>query len=217
MLINQDNSALSRASFTASENDPIVGLFIVSPAEWKKHDVAPIRVDFWLRNLRCLKEKLAELKIPLIIKYAETIPDVPRLVLETSLAVNAKYVYCNKEYEVNEAKRDEKAASLLEENSISFQTFDDQCIVTPGKVLTKESKTYTIFTPFKKRYCHISFCIYSLTIAAGTFTFTRIQKKSKFVPRLAPTHVSRKQFKNTQTQMQASQIPLTVLHSVKKR
>ena len=45
-----DNTALS----AAVARGPCVAVYLLSPEQWLEHDDAPCKVDFWLRNLRCL-------------------------------------------------------------------------------------------------------------------------------------------------------------------
>jgi len=54
-----DNPALYNAvqySIEQGASAPIVGLFIISPEEWKQHDLAPIRVQFMMQSLVELKK-----------------------------------------------------------------------------------------------------------------------------------------------------------------
>ena len=61
-----DNTALS----AAASRGPSVAVYLLSPEQWREHDDAPCKVDFWLRNLRELSRALGELNIPLLIRTA---------------------------------------------------------------------------------------------------------------------------------------------------
>lgn len=51
-----DNRALHQASEQAKSDDvPLLVLFTISPQDYAAHDRSPRRVDFTLRNLRCLQ------------------------------------------------------------------------------------------------------------------------------------------------------------------
>jgi deoxyribodipyrimidine photo-lyase len=103
-----------------------------------------------------LKEDLEALNISLVVLTANSVAQVPQLIQEASQKLECHSVHWNIEYEVNESKRDATAKTLLQDVSIDCYQHHDQCIVTPGTVLTKEGKTYTIFTPFKKRLNHLN-------------------------------------------------------------
>ena len=144
-----DNTALFRSSVL---KNPIIALFIISPQEWKNHDYSPCKVDFILRNLSALQIKLKELGIPLLIRVELDSNKVPSTVGEIANQVNAKNVFWNIEYEVNEGKRDRLTRSILENQGREVYELHDQCIIQPGNVRTKEGKIYHVFTPFKNTW-----------------------------------------------------------------
>ena len=142
-----DSHALYRASFTDA---PIIGLFILSPQEYKSHDWASIKLEFLLNNLRALKKECKDMGIPLIILLENNCRNVPNRVKDLALEVSASSVFWNIEYEVDEGRRDEKTLSLLSDHGIKGQSLHDQCVLAPGTVVSKEGKSYSVFTPFKK-------------------------------------------------------------------
>ena len=143
--------------YTATESAsrkklPLVAIWIISPGEWKKHLAAPIKVDFWLRALRGLSTQLSALDIQLLIKHAETKQDVIRTVKETCAEFQAAELYYNKEYEVNEARRDTLVEEELSKMGVEVFGHHDQFAIPPGVIKTKEGKDYTVFTPFKNSW-----------------------------------------------------------------
>ncbi|KAI9008683.1 deoxyribodipyrimidine photo-lyase [Hyaloraphidium curvatum] len=154
-LRTADNSALHAASERARAlgDANLVGLYVVSPAEWAKHDIAPVRIDLWMRTLELLKEDLqSKFGVPLVVARAEKRRDVPELVAKLANDLNAAEVTWNIEYEVNELARDAATKKLLEAKGVKVTEKHDQCVVQPGLVRTKESKIYTVFTPFKNSW-----------------------------------------------------------------
>jgi deoxyribodipyrimidine photo-lyase len=143
-----DNSALHRAASAG----PVVGLFVVSPAEWKRHDWAGCKVEFVLRNLAALSARLGELGIPLLIRTAEAVGDVPGLVVKVARESGCVGVHFNREYEVNEARRDVAVVEACGRAGLGVTGHDDQCGMTPGTVLTQTGTAYTVFTPFKRAW-----------------------------------------------------------------
>jgi deoxyribodipyrimidine photo-lyase len=57
-----DNPALFHA---CDDGQPVVAIYIATPEQWQRHDEAPIKRDFWRRNLVALREQLATLNIEL--------------------------------------------------------------------------------------------------------------------------------------------------------
>ena len=85
-----DNPALHHATQIATQGSKggTVALFVMTPQQWLSHDDAPVKISFWLRNLKTLSESLAKLNIPLIVKTCNTFDEVPAVVkLANRLAV----------------------------------------------------------------------------------------------------------------------------------
>ncbi|CAG8528935.1 9513_t:CDS:2 [Funneliformis caledonium] len=152
----QDNIALHKAStiiFTKSEKSNYVfAIYLISPEEWRSHDVAPTRVDFWLRNLKELKKSLNELNIPLIIENVDNASDVPSVMIDWCKRLRISHLFANIEYEVDEMKRDKQVFDSATSNSIKVEMLHSQCIVKPGLLKTKEGKPYRVYTPFKNSW-----------------------------------------------------------------
>lgn len=140
-----DNRALALASATARElSKPLIVLHIFSPSDYVAHDRSPRRIDFQVRALKLLHERLAALHVPL---HTVTFPD--RKELEVKLAElleawGASHLFGNLEYEVDELRRDEKVIRATIKAKKSGNGWrgnvvfvKDLCVVEPGKVLTK--------------------------------------------------------------------------------
>jgi deoxyribodipyrimidine photo-lyase len=147
-LRTRDNTALSAA--TREGGSGVVAVFVVSPGEWREHDVAAVKVDFTLRTLRELSVALASLNIPLVITRAATRGDVPAAVLAVARAHECAALFFNKEYEVNESKRDATTTGLFEKDGRRVVACTDQTLIEPGEVRTGEGRWYTVFSPFKR-------------------------------------------------------------------
>jgi deoxyribodipyrimidine photo-lyase len=143
-----DNAALSHAARAADAG--AFALFVISPGEWREHDYAPAKVDLILRTLRELSASLAKYNIPLLIRTAPLAKDVPIVVTTVMREHACDALFFNKEYEVNEARRDARVAALCKQQGWSVTACTDQSILEPGDVLTGEGRPFTVFTPFKK-------------------------------------------------------------------
>lgn len=149
-----DNAALSQAGGASRHSTTggggTIALFVLSPAEWRAHDYAPIRIGFWLRSLAELSKNLAALNIPLLIRSAQSPKDVPRIVLDVAKDNHCDALYFNKEYELNESIRDQATLTLFKAANIPAAAHTDQSLIEPGTLRTGEGRWYTVFTPFKK-------------------------------------------------------------------
>lgn len=149
-----DNSALDAATSPAPDAG-VLGVFVISPGEWKAHDLAPVRVDLILRTLRVLSSDLAQRNIPLLISTAPSPRDVPSVLCELAEKHGVSALFFNREYEVNESQRDRCVAAAMAKLGIECRAFDDQVVLAPGTVRTQDDRPYTVFTPFKKRWAAV--------------------------------------------------------------
>ena len=153
-LRTADNPALYHASASGSRT---IALYVISPVEWKSHNVGPFKVDFILRNLKMLSDKLAqEYQIPLLVKQSQGAKHTRELVVETAKQYNVGQVFFNSELEVDEVARDKKVREELAQHDILCSDFLDQCIVKPGMLRAQASgKPYSKFTPFKNAWLNL--------------------------------------------------------------
>lgn len=145
-----DNTALSTAAALATRG--VVGLFVVDPTNWRRHDWAPVKVDFVLRSVTALRDELARLKIPLLVRTAAHHRDTPGVVLAAARDAGCDAVVFGREYELHETARDERVETLCAEARVLCRRVHDVCAVNPGEVLTQSETPYTVFTPFKRQW-----------------------------------------------------------------
>lgn len=142
-----DNTALLAAA--ARADDGLVALYVVSPGEWRLHDDAPAKVDFWRRNLAALSDALAALHVPLLLATADAPADVPARVRDVARRHGCTEVHANREYEVDESRRD---LAVREALGVPLVLHEDRCLLPPGGVRTKAGAAYTVFTPFRRTW-----------------------------------------------------------------
>jgi deoxyribodipyrimidine photo-lyase len=143
-----DNTALLAAREHARRG--VIACFTLCPDQWREHDRSGVQVDFVLRSLRVLSADLARLNIPLLLVTAPRFADVPAALLALAQRHDCDAVYYNKEYEVNELRRDQAVARAFEDADRFARGFTDQTLVEPGEVRTGEGRFFTVFSPFKR-------------------------------------------------------------------
>jgi len=140
-----DNRALAAASaYAVKQGLPLIALFVLSPGDYKAHDRSPRRIDFTIRNLKILKESLAELHIPLCTLVHNIRATIPQKVVALASLWRATHVFANFEYEVDELRRDLSVLELGQRSGIKCMFSHDKCVVEPGRVTTKQEKPYTV-------------------------------------------------------------------------
>lgn len=142
----RDNSALH----AAAERGPVIVLFLLSPDQWQRHDDAPCKVDFWLRNLHELRAGLDKLHIPLLIRTANHWDEAPNVISLLCQELDIETVHVNEEYGINEAARDAAVAQALEDDGIHLRSHLDQLFFAPGTLLTKGGTCFQVYSQFRK-------------------------------------------------------------------
>jgi len=144
-----DNKALTEAIRTADE---LITIFIITPQTWHYHDAAAIKVQFILNNLATLSATLAKQGIPLLVEQTDHFVDCPKILHTIAKKYQIDRLYFNKQYEWDERQRDNKVIATLACQDIVTYAYDDQTILSPGKIINQQGKPLKIFTPFKKNW-----------------------------------------------------------------
>lgn len=145
-----DNPALHAAARRADRG--VIAVYTICPQQWQEHDVAPAKVDFIFRNLHKLSKTLVQKNIALKVIVTPTFDGVARALRALAHELGCDALYFNREYEVNERRRDDDVAAAFEAAGAEIRAFTDQCLFEPGFLRTGEGRFYTVFTPFKRAW-----------------------------------------------------------------
>lgn len=141
-----DNTALA----AACTRGPALAVWLVSPAQWLAHDDAPCKIDFWLRNLQSLRQSLADLNIPLLIRDADHWDDAPQALLTLCQQHGVSAVHLNEEYGIHEQRRDQAVHAHLQHAGVQVHSYLDQLLFKPGSILTRTGTYFQVFSQFRK-------------------------------------------------------------------
>jgi deoxyribodipyrimidine photo-lyase len=145
-----DNTALFEACRAA--DGATLGLFAPTPRQWREHDWGGPKTDFVLRSAAALSAELERLGIPLLVRVVPGFREVPRKILDLMREHRCDSLFFNREYEVNEAARDEKVSTLLRRHGMRVRAFHDQTVLPPDSMRTRGGRAYRVFTPFKNAW-----------------------------------------------------------------
>lgn len=145
-----DNPALAAAASAADEG--VVGLFIITPEQWDAHDWGAPKRSFVLRSVRHLAGALDGLGIALDVERCPRFSDCPELLLASMADLGCDALFANREYEVNERRRDERVEERLRAAGRELRWFHDQTVVRPGRLETKAGDPYSVYSPFRRRW-----------------------------------------------------------------
>ncbi|MGD8454016.1 MAG: deoxyribodipyrimidine photo-lyase [Phycisphaerae bacterium] len=146
-----DNTALHHAARSADAG--VVGVFAVCPRQWAEHHWGSAKVDFVLRGVAALSVALAKLNIPLLLIRTERFAAVPQKLLQLAKRHHCDALYFNREPELNERRRDDAVTDLFERSGRTVHAFVDQTAADVSRLRTGAGGWYTVFTPFKRKWC----------------------------------------------------------------
>lgn len=149
-LRTHDNPALYHAAAAATRG--VVAVFTLCPSQWLAHDWRGPKVQFLLRDLRCLSDRLKRFNIPLLLLETATFREVPTALLDLARQRGCDDLYLNREYEVNESRRDESVVARFEAEGRAVHRFHDQTVIAPDEVRTAVGRFFAVFTPYKRRW-----------------------------------------------------------------
>ena len=140
-----DNHGLYKALISGNKVLPI---FIFDPNILKQlPENKDPRVDFIIQALDSINKTLRE-------KYSSSIQVLYGNPLDIFKDIISKYsidsLYFNKDYEPYAIKRDNEIKAFLIGQDIEVYSFKDSVIFHQDDILKKDSKPYTIFTPYSK-------------------------------------------------------------------
>ncbi len=144
-----DNHALYFATQKCSQ---IIGVYHLNIQGWHDHATAACRVEFTLRGLNALQEDLKKYNIPLIILKSENNQDLANDFLRLMKQHQATALFFNRQYEINESRRDQIVEKLLESHEIHAYSYDDTVIIDPAAVRTAQGSFFKVFTPYKNAW-----------------------------------------------------------------
>lgn len=145
-----DNPALTAACRHAPAG--VVAVFICTPSTWKTHDWGERRVAWTLSHVAALRASLAPLQIPLHIVTVDTFQDVPRCLVRLADELGCDALYYNRQYELDESRRDTAVAQRLRERGRAVHSYDDQVLIPPEHLRSQGGGFYTVYTPFKRAW-----------------------------------------------------------------
>ncbi len=140
-----DNPALHAAG---AQGQPLMAVVVLTRRQWQRHDDAPRKIAFWRDALQCLSDDLVRLNIPLRVLHCDDYDDCGAALLDLCLHVQARGLYFNYEYPLNERRRDRAVKQLLRSNGLRCEGCHGDLMLEPGAVRSAKAEPFRVFTPF---------------------------------------------------------------------
>ena len=142
-----DHSALHHAMAAG----PTIAIVILSPQQWRIHQDAAIKIDFYLRQLASLQQQLQALNVPLLLLRVENWRDIAAAFADLAQQLPIKALYTHIESGSNEQLRDHMVKQTLQCQNITSHFFHDQTLFPFGSIRNKTGQPYQVFGAFKKQ------------------------------------------------------------------
>ena len=144
-----DHSPLAAA---LGSGQPVRALYVLCPAQWDSHDVAPLRRWYVLESLRELGKELAQRGVLLDIIEGSEFASVAGELHAYCRRHAVTDLYCNREYPLNEVRRDRQVAETLRALGVQLHGFDDGVMLPPRALKTGQGTPYTVFSPYARTW-----------------------------------------------------------------
>ncbi|WP_409420244.1 deoxyribodipyrimidine photo-lyase [Pseudaeromonas sp. ZJS20] len=145
-----DHPALSRACRLARQRgEAVEAVFVISPAQWARHHMAPVRQAFLLARLDVLGAELARLGIRLHCLRVDWFVEIPTALQQLVQARGATALHALTASEHDERGRDADVQRALQ---IPCNFYAGDCVFAPGTLLTGKGEAYRVFTPFSRAW-----------------------------------------------------------------
>ena len=142
-----DNTALHNAS---NAHERVAAVFYATPEQWREHAMAPVKAEFLWRTLADLRDSLARLNVPLHVRVVPRFGDIAADLLTLCNELQCAAVFANREYAINEMRRDAAIEKKLNARDIAWHGYDDALLLPPHAVRTQQGQPFKVFTPFKR-------------------------------------------------------------------
>ncbi|MGQ4879094.1 deoxyribodipyrimidine photo-lyase [Billgrantia sp. LNSP4103-1] len=144
----RDNTALA----AAARHGTVIAVFLRSVPHWQAHGHGANKLDFWNRGVVALGEALADVGIPLLHRDIAHFDEAPATLLGIAQEVGATALHFNREYPLDEERRDQAVVAAFQRAGISPRGHHDSIAFAPGELLTGKGDFYRVFTPFARAW-----------------------------------------------------------------
>lgn len=143
-----DNQALA----AAARRSPVVAVFLRCLPHWQRHGHGANKLDFWHRGVVALREALGSLGISLLHRDIAHFDEAPAMLLEIAREVGASTLHFNREYPLDEQRRDQAVAVAFQRAGLAAAGHHDALTFAPGELLTGKGAFYSVYTPFARAW-----------------------------------------------------------------
>ena len=141
-----DNAALYHA---LNSGNPVLPIFIFDKNILDKlEDNKDRRVEFIHNAISEIQAELTKIGANILVKYGTPEEVFPALLNQYDVSA----IYTNHDYELYAQKRDDSVREYANSEGTDFNTYKDQAIFEKNEVLSGAGTSYTVFTPYSRKW-----------------------------------------------------------------
>ena len=144
-----DNPALYNA---CKKSKSVHCVYLYSKEQNKMHNEANVKIDFIIKSLKSLSEKLSQYKIGITIICSDNFESDPAILKNYMTENNFEKLFFNKCFGQDENHRDDQVKIMIEQNNFQFEEYNDQIVYETGFLKTADGRPFSVFSPFKRRW-----------------------------------------------------------------
>ena len=145
-----DNPALAAA--VRRGKGGCTAIFVMTPEQWKQHHWGEHRCGMMTGALTALRSGLDSKGIDLRVLRGSDDAAIAGVLLDVARTLDASEIHANREFGLNEERRDESVRDELLAPDIDFIRHEDQTILPIREIRSGGGTPYTVFTPFKNKW-----------------------------------------------------------------
>ena len=145
----QANPALIAAS---EQGKPCLAIVCLTPDSWSEQGESSWRMALWRDRLRVLVIELQSLNIPLKVLNVGHFSDTASRLLSFSLERSIETIFYNREYPLNECRRDAAVDKMLQSVGVRIAAYQGDLIIPAGEVRTGQDGPFKVYTPFSRAW-----------------------------------------------------------------
>lgn len=120
--------------------------------QYRQHGYGDRRLTQRKEQIDAFAAALQANRIPVIVLSEDTYRAAAARLVALALEQGAATVWADREYGLNERRRDSWVGKRLNENRVNFNLVDDRLTYPPEEMLTGQGKPYKVFTAYKNAW-----------------------------------------------------------------
>ncbi|MFC3852850.1 cryptochrome/photolyase family protein [Salinispirillum marinum] len=147
-----DNPAWGLATLETSLDTPHCVLLTPTPEQYRTHGYGPRKIDPWLAQFNAFAETLRALGVNVELHSVPTYREAAAWVLSRATALGARTVIADREYGLNERRRDAWLGKRLNAQNIALTLTNDRVTFAPESLLTGQGQPFKVYTAYKNAW-----------------------------------------------------------------